>query len=129
MNKKNSERQISVFAESSSGHAWVAHYERLRNDVLTATGAQVSPGLTVFLRKGMAAWMLMWSLVTEPINHKDKPTGAVCRMSGESGLVPCASVRAQITSILAEMIVIAAAGRAPAAAVSGEAPSCARRAQ
>ena len=125
MNKKNCEPQSSVFAEPSNGHAWVAHYERLRNDVLTATGGQVSPGLAVFLHKGMAAWMQMWLFVAQPTGHKDKPTETTSRISGESDLALHAGVRAQITSILAEMIVIAAVGGAPAPDASGVA-SCAQ---
>ena len=84
---------------------WVAHYEQLRNDALSRPAGHVpAPGLALFLRKGMAAWMHAWSCCMP------KPAPETASLPDAA---PTCSVdlRTQIAVILAGMIL----GRQPEA--------------
>ncbi len=76
----------------------VSHYEQLRNDALSVSaGRAPAPGLALFLRKGMTAWMQAWKpfLVTNGAPPAPPPAASL------DGSFP---VRAQIANILAGMI-------------------------
>lgn len=76
----------------------VSHYERLRNDALRlCPGRTPAPGLALFLRKGMAAWMQTW----KPYLATDDATTAPPPAPSLDGSI---EIRAQIASILAAMI-------------------------
>jgi len=76
----------------------VAGYKQLRNDALSLpAGHTPTPGLALFLRKGLTAWMRVWSSCIP------KPTQETALLPGA---VPSCSVdvRAQIATIVAGMI-------------------------
>lgn len=76
----------------------VAGYEQLRNDALSLPpGHAPTPGLALFLRKGMTAWMRAWSSCIP------RPTPETALLPG---VVPSCSVdvRAQIATIIAGII-------------------------
>lgn len=77
---------------------WLLIYEQLRKDALSSAAALCpAPGLALFLRKGMAAWMRAWSpcvqnAAPETVPRPDTPP-------------PCPlDVRTQLAGILACMI-------------------------
>jgi hypothetical protein len=73
-------------------------YEHLRKEAVSlAAGRRPAPGLALFLRKGMAAWMVASSSlgVTVP-----EPPAA---LSGDAWSWPC-DIRSQVTTILTGMI-------------------------
>jgi hypothetical protein len=62
-------------ATSLDGHALVARYEALRQDVMdSGIGRRTVPGLALFMRKGMAAWMT--SIGEEPMRHAAVPAAS-----------------------------------------------------
>jgi hypothetical protein len=74
----------------------VAHYEQLRNEALSLPAGH-APGLALFLRKGMTAWMRAWSsCMPKPVSETASLVGAVPTCSVD--------IRAQIATILAGMI-------------------------
>jgi len=75
----------------------VADYEQLRSDVLDQPRRSVpTPGLALFLRQGMTAWMRAWaSCRREQLSEPSAPLAAV---------ILSFSVRTEMTSILAGMI-------------------------
>jgi len=75
----------------------VADYEQLRGDVLDQPRRSVpTPGLALFLRQGITAWMHAWaSCRREQPSEPSSPHAA--------GILSL-SVRAEMTSILAGMI-------------------------
>jgi hypothetical protein len=68
-------------ATSLDGHALVARYEALRQDVVgSITCHHAVRGLALFMRNGMAAWMK--SVAEEPLRRAAIPTSSsVPRMS------------------------------------------------
>ena len=76
----------------------VTGYEQLRNDARSLpAGHAPTPGLVLFLRKGMTAWMRAWSACMP------KPTPGTTLLP--SAAPSCAvDVRSQIATILAGMI-------------------------
>jgi hypothetical protein len=66
---------------SLDGHALVARYEALRQDVVGSSTCHHSVGgLALFMRQGMAAWMK--SIVEEPLRRAAiPPTSSVPRIS------------------------------------------------
>ena len=88
----------------TSGHSmneatnYVAHYEQLRNDALSmAHGGAPAPGLALFLRKGMTAWMQAWS---------PGPQNAAATSAPPSGATQSCppDIRTQIAAVLAGII-------------------------
>ena len=77
----------------------VAHYEQLRKDALSPAAARRSPapGLALFLRKGMVAWMRAWSTCMPDTDAEvTSPADAV---------PPCPQdIRAQLAVLLAGLI-------------------------
>src|SRR5258708_32273276 len=62
-------------ATSLDGHALAARYEALRQDVMdSGIGRHTVPGLALFMRKGMAAWMT--SIGEEPMRHAAGPAAS-----------------------------------------------------
>ena len=61
-------------ASQVSSAEMVAHYEHLRGTVLDPLNRLATlPGLALFLRQGMTAWMRAWSNITkEPISGPDR---------------------------------------------------------
>jgi hypothetical protein len=75
----------------------VAHYEQLRSDVLSPmAGGCPAPGLVLFFRKGMTAWMQAWSPSMKNASETAPPSDA-------TWLCPV-DVRAQLAGIMAGMI-------------------------
>jgi hypothetical protein len=76
----------------------VAHYEQLRHDALSfSAGRTPAPGLALFLRQGMTAWMQAWTPCMQEPCAETQPPSAITQ--------PYAfDVRAQITTILAGII-------------------------
>ncbi len=75
----------------------VAAYEQLRSDVLDQGRRFVpTPGLALFLRQGMTAWMRAWACCSKEI--KSEPSSPLA--AGGLSL----SVRTEMTLILAAMI-------------------------
>ena len=73
-------------------------YEQLRQDALSlSTGCAPTPGLVLFLRKGMTAWRQAWSPCRQP---------AIPDTAARPSAPPLGSfeVRVQIATILAGMI-------------------------
>ena len=70
------------------------HYEQMRQKVLS--GDRRNPGLAIFIRQGMKAWMMAAS---------DNGVTATPRRpaDGESLGTPCGEIRAQAVIILAGM--------------------------
>lgn len=77
---------------------WVTYYEQLRNDTLSRpAGHPPAPGLALFLRKGMTAWMRAWSCcMPKPVPETASLLGAAPTWSVD--------IRTQIATILAAMI-------------------------
>lgn len=76
----------------------VAHYEQLRHDALSFSAGRTSaPGLALFLRQGMTAWMRAWTPCMQ------KPCAEILPLSAISQPYSF-DVRAQITTILAGII-------------------------
>jgi len=76
----------------------VTGYEQLRNDARSLpAGHAPTPGLVLFLRKGMTAWMRAWSSCVP------KPTPGTTLLPGAAASYSV-DVRAQIATILAGMI-------------------------
>jgi hypothetical protein len=76
----------------------LASYEQLRQDALSLpTGRAPTPGLVLFLRKGMTAWMQAWSPCRQP---------AIPDTVARPSAPPLGSfeVRVQIATILVGMI-------------------------
>jgi hypothetical protein len=95
---KKNDRGRDESGSTQKNDALVANYECLRNDALSLEeGRSPAPGLALFLRKGMTAWMRAWSPYT--------PNAA-----SEMALPPSANqssppdIRAQLTALLAGMI-------------------------
>lgn len=85
-------------AERTKNDDLVFHYEQLRNDALSLSAGRTSaPGLALFLRKGMSAWMRAWKpyLATNGSATAPPPAGS---------LHGSFDIRAQIANILAGMI-------------------------
>jgi hypothetical protein len=88
----------------TSGHGMkeaancVAHYEQLRNDALSmAHGRAPAPGLVLFLRKGMTAWMRAWSPgLQNSAAASAPPSGAIQSCPPD--------IRTQIAAVLAGII-------------------------
>jgi hypothetical protein len=77
----------------------MAHYERLRTDVLSSSAeATRAPGLVLFLRQGMKAWIQAWSSCTPDPEAEMMPPPR-----SNSGHCSWES-RQAITNILAGMI-------------------------
>jgi hypothetical protein len=77
--------------------ALVAHYEHLRSDALSLeAGRSPAPGLALFLRKGMTAWMRAWSPCMNAAPEMALPPSAKQSSPPE--------IRAQLAAILAAMI-------------------------
>ena len=84
---------------SAAGEDWAAHYEQLRNDVLSqAAGGGF--GLVLFLRQGMTAWMRASAGALTPVpavaGRSAQPWDAVSSLPGD--------VRSQAAVILAGML-------------------------
>jgi hypothetical protein len=90
-------------------------YEQLRNDALASAHASPSPGLAVFLLKGMQAWMCVWSACLQSIGAEaasypsNRPSGGglVAERSAEhfnEQTCIAAGYREQITAILVQII-------------------------
>jgi hypothetical protein len=76
----------------------VAHYEQLRDDALDpANRLAAPPGRALFLRRGMAGWMLAWSACRDEPDARPNPVRAA------SPPLP-QDLRAQLATILAGMI-------------------------
>lgn len=87
----------SVGGRTENGEL-VFHYEQLRNDAVSlSAGRTPAPGLALFLRKGMSAWMRAWKpyLATTDAATAPPPAGS---------LHGSFDIRAQIANILAGMI-------------------------
>jgi hypothetical protein len=87
---------------SLDGHALVARYEALRQDVVSSTSTCHHPvrGLALFMRKGMAAWMK--SVAEEPPCRAAIPaTSSVPRMpsSMERSLIEIVAAMAWATAL------------------------------
>jgi hypothetical protein len=77
----------------------VAHYERLRMDVLSVTTAHNAEGLALFLRNGMAAWMSAWSSCMRAV-----PRGVSAAQPSEATSPSPLNVRSQLAAIVAGML-------------------------
>jgi hypothetical protein len=86
---------------SLDGHALVARYEALRQDVVgSRTCHHTVRGLALFMRKGMAAWMK--SVEEEPLHRAAIPaTSSVPRMSSsmERSLIDIVAAMALATAL------------------------------
>jgi hypothetical protein len=89
---------------SSPEHDWVTAYEDLRRAALEAPDGPVrrAPGLALVLRAGIAAWMQACRSVTGPVLSARPP-------SSDTPPVLPGTVRAEVTVLLAEMVLAAAA--------------------
>jgi len=75
----------------------IADYEQLRSDVLDqGRGSVPTPGLTLFLRQGMTAWMRAWAVCS-----RENPSEPGAPLATD---ILSLSVRMEMTSILAAMI-------------------------
>jgi hypothetical protein len=52
---------------------FATHYERLRNDALALPARASAPGMALFQRKGMIAWMRAWSCCMQPPARETAP--------------------------------------------------------
>lgn len=76
----------------------LTHYEQLRKDALSLpAGHTPAPGLALFLRKGMTAWMRAWSCCMP------KPAPKTASLP-DSTPTCSVDIRTQIATILAGMI-------------------------
>jgi hypothetical protein len=86
---------------SLDGHALVARYEALRQDVVGSSSCHHTVrGLALFMRKGMAAWMK--NVEDEPLCHAAIPaTSSVPRMpaSMEQSLIDIVAAMALATAL------------------------------
>jgi hypothetical protein len=60
---------------------FATHYERLRDDALALPARSPAPGMALFQRRGMIAWMRAWSCCTQPPVRKtapESPLGSSC---------------------------------------------------
>ncbi|MCC6153792.1 MAG: hypothetical protein IT367_08555 [Candidatus Hydrogenedentes bacterium] len=84
-------------AVASATTNWLLHYEQLRNDALSpAAGRSPAPGLALFLRKGMIAWMRAWSCLPNPAAEVLPPPAATSSCPQD--------IRAQLAVLLAGLI-------------------------
>jgi hypothetical protein len=75
----------------------VAHYERLRSEALSLpVGQTPAPGLALFQRKGMTAWMRAWFSCTCDMDAEAVPPPATPACSLD--------IRGQLAALLAGMI-------------------------
>jgi hypothetical protein len=92
-------------------------YEQLRSEALASQDGNSSPGLAVFLLKGMCAWMRVWSLCMQRAEEGPTASSYGCPSNDRHGPAPepsgeqfveeariPADVRAQIVGILAQII-------------------------
>lgn len=85
-------------SQPSNRHDLVAHYERLRRDVLgSPSPGGEGFGLALFLRRGMTAWIEAWSECASRIEPGTRSEPQV------DETIP-ADMRTQITALLAGMI-------------------------
>ena len=78
-----------------------AQYEQLRRDALSGrSGQAIAPGLALFVRNGMMAWMRAWSPYLRNAEAETTPP------SSASHAAPLCSleIREQLTAILAGVI-------------------------
>ena len=76
----------------------VARYEQLRDDALDPANRLVAaPGCALFLRQGMAGWMLAWSACMDKPDVQSNPAPAASPPLSQG-------LRAQLAIILAGMI-------------------------
>jgi hypothetical protein len=96
----------SIGAPGAPDPDWVAAYEDLRRAALEADGwARRGPGIAVVLRAGVVAWMQACRSVAG--------VGATCSRGGDTtGWVP-GPVRAEVSLVLAQMALSAAAETTP----------------
>ena len=84
-------------ASYQAANEMVADYEQLRSDVLDQRRRSVpTPGLVLFLRQGMTAWMRAWASCSR--GNKSEPNAPLA-----AGMLSL-SVRTEMTLILAGMI-------------------------
>jgi hypothetical protein len=94
--KKNYESQ-DEFSGGQHNDELVAHYEQLRKDALSpAIGRSPAPGLALFLRKGMIAWMRAWSPCMSAVAEAASPAVATPSCPQD--------IRAQLAVLLAGLI-------------------------
>ena len=66
---------MSPGAANLDGHALAARYEALRQGIVDKRGCRnIAPGLALFMRKGMAAWMN--SVGEEPVRDAAIPVAS-----------------------------------------------------
>lgn len=84
-------------------HDWVAAYEDLRRAALEEPDGRAwrAPGLALLLRAGIAVWMQTCRSVAGPVR--------AAQPSGETTRTLPGTVRAEVTMVLAEMALAAAA--------------------
>jgi hypothetical protein len=101
--KKNGANQDEVCRHETPNRDLAEHYEQLRSDALSRpTDRAPAPGLALFLRQGMTAWMRTWSQIAAPKNTQAAaPETAALPSAGEPWPL---DIRAQMTAILAGMI-------------------------
>ena len=95
--KKNG-RNRNDFSSGQQNDELGAHYEQLRNDALSPAAARCpTPGLALFLRKGMTAWMRAWSPCMQ---------NAAAEITAPPPATPSypQDIRAQLTVLLASLI-------------------------
>jgi hypothetical protein len=95
---KKNDGSPNDFSSGQRNDELVAHYEQLRKDALS-TGADCSPapGLVLFLRKGMIAWMRAWSPCMQHAAAEIAPPPATAPSCPHD-------IRAQLAVLLAGLI-------------------------
>ncbi len=87
----------------------LAQYEALRHEALNALPSHYGHGLTVLLTRGMSAWLVaLAALAPRPPLPPSVPASAAERTPRVPG-----TVRAELTTLLATMVLACAAEGAP----------------
>lgn len=82
-------------------HDLAIQYEQLRKDALSLrAGYAIPPGLALFLRNGMLAWMRAWSPCKQNANPETAPQSNSPHAAPHCSL----EIRTQMAAILASMI-------------------------
>jgi hypothetical protein len=85
----------------AGGDEMTAQYEQLRNDALSGrSGQAIAPGLALFVRNGMIAWMRAWSPYMRNVNTETTPQPSPSHATPLCLL----EIRGQLTAILVGVI-------------------------
>lgn len=86
----------------------VERYESMRRSALEGGGNPVNAGLGLFLERGMAAWLRLWSSLPDPLRNMQNRNQQTCQDRIKSPIGPGEALKSpsaqELTMVMTEIM-------------------------